>query len=277
MRKLNLRERTILITGATSGLGRQLALTLAEHEEANLILVGRNESKLKELIDEINRRCSVRTRIVVKDLLAEGSALSLYHETENEDIFGLVNNAGLTYYGPTEASYLDLFTSIIDLDFRCVVELTLLFFNKLKVRSGGFILNITSLASFVPIPYQSIYSAAKAATQIFSECLFQENRDCPVLISTFAPSGIYTDMIERAGLTRHMQKHRFSYIDTERAAKEIISGLKRGKQLIIPGVINRLIYRIMDVIPRRILIVLAGKIYNYEKYRITDARPDNSR
>lgn len=270
MRKLNLRERTILITGATRGLGRQLALSLAEHEGANLILVGRDETKLKELIDEIDRRCSVRTRIVVKDLLAEHSALSLFNEVDNEDIFGLVNNAGLTYYGPTEAASLDLFTSIIDLDFRRVVELTLLFYDKLKVKASGFILNITSLASFVPIPYQSIYSAAKAATQIFSECLFQENRESPVLISTFAPSGMATDMIERAGLTRHMQKYRFSYIDTERAAREIIRGLKRGKRLIIPGLINRLIYRIVDVVPRRFLVTLAGKIYYYEKYRTTD-------
>ena len=274
MRKLNLRERTILITGATRGLGRQLALNLAESEGANLILVGRDEARLTELAGEIGGRCSVKTRIVVKDLLAEDSALSLFNETENEDIFGLVNNAGLTYYGPTEAAHLDQFTSIIDLDFRRVVELTLLFFDRLKVKAGGFILNITSLASFVPIPYQSIYSAAKAATQVFSECLFQENRNGPVLISTFAPSGMDTDMVTRAGLTRHMQKYRSYYTDTARASRDIIRGLKRGKRLIIPGVLNRLIYRLMDVIPRRVLIVLARKIYNYEKYRITDAEQE---
>jgi short-subunit dehydrogenase len=270
MGKVILRGRTILITGATRGLGRQLALALAENEGANLILVGRDEKRLNQLVGEIDRRCSVRTRIVVKDLLEKQSAYSLFKELEHEEIFGLVNNAGMTYYGPTESSQLDLFGSIIELDFRRVVELTLLFFDRMKAKSQGFILNVTSLASFAPIPYQSIYSAAKAATQAFSECLYQENRDHPVLISTFAPSGMATDMIERAGLTRHMEKHRFSYVETQRAAREIIKGIKRGKRLIIPGFINRLIYRLVDVAPRRMLVALAEKIFSYEKYRIQD-------
>ena len=149
-----------------------------------------------------------------------------------------------------------------------VVELTLLFFAKFKAQGGGFILNITSLSAFVPIPFQAVYSAAKAATQIFSECLIQENPRCPVLISTFAPSGIETSMILKAGLTRHMDRYRYSYINSERAAREIINGLKRGKRLIIPGFINKVIFHIMDLIPRRILVAMAGKVFDYEKYRI---------
>jgi short-subunit dehydrogenase len=66
-----------------------------------------------------------------------------------------------------------------------------------------------------------------------------------------------------------MEKHRFSYVDTERAAREIVRGVKRGKRLIIPGAMNKLIYRVMDMLPRRILVVLAEKIFRYEKYRIT--------
>ena len=274
MGKMNLQERTVLITGASRGLGRQLALALAEYEGANLILVGRDEGRLRALVHDIGKRSTSRTRIVVKDLLAEDGARSLFNETKNEAIFGLVNNAGLTYYGPTEAASLDQFKSIIELDFRRVVELTLLFFDKLQEGSQGFILNVTSLASFVPIPYQSIYSAAKAATQVFSECLYQEKSKSGVLISTFAPSGMDTDMIRTGELTRHMQTHRFSYTDTERAAKVIIKGLKRGKRLIIPGALNRLLYHILDLVPRRVLIPLAGKIYDYEKYRITEDEPE---
>jgi short-subunit dehydrogenase len=268
MGKMDLRGRTVLVTGATRGLGRQLSLTLALREGTNLILVGRDEGRLNDLAGEIAQRTSVGARIVVKDLLREDSAYSLFDETKDEDVFGLVNNAGLTYYGPTQAAALGQFASILEVDLHRVVELTLLFFDAMTAKSRGFILNVTSLAAFLPIPYQSVYSAVKAATQVFSECLAQENRGSPVLISTFAPSGMYTDMIERAGLRRHMEKHRFSYIDTERAAREIIRGVKRGKRLIIPGVFNRFLYHLVDLLPRGVLLASAERIFRYERYRI---------
>lgn len=272
MGKLDLNGRTVLVTGAARGLGKQLALHLATVEGANLILVDRNLTGLQEVVEEIGEPRSGGIKIILKDLLAEDGPRSLYDDLGNEEVFGLVNNAGLTYYGETESSNLDLFRSIINLDFRVVVELSLLFLSRFKAKGEGFILNVTSLASFVPTPYQAVYAAAKGAAQSFSECLYQENRGCPVIISTFAPSGIVTDMIEESGLTGHMHKHRYSYVSPERAAREALRGLKRGKRLIIPGLINRLIYVFMNLLPRRILIALARGIYKYDKYRGSDVR-----
>ena len=274
MRKLSLSGRKVLITGAARGLGKQIAVHLAKNEGANLVLVGRNPVSLNDLGEEISKRCFVKTRIMVKDLLAEHSAQSLYDELKDDDIYGLVNNAGLTYYGESDASHIDLFRSIINLDFRLVVELSLLFFSKFKAEGEGFILNVTSLASFAPIPYQAVYAAAKGAAQSFTECLYQENRGCPVFISTFAPAGILTDMIHKSGLTLHMERYRHFYLTPESAARAVIRGLKRGKRLIIPGLMNRLIYLFMNVLPRHILVRMAGKIYNYEKYRTSDVGRD---
>lgn len=274
MKKLALSGRNVLITGAARGLGKQLAIYLATVEGANLVLVGRNMAGLNNLVEEINSHCSVKTRIMVKDLLTEHSAQTLYDELKDDDIFGLVNNAGMTYYGVTEASHIDLFRSIINLDFRLVVELSLLFLSRFKAQGEGFILNVTSLASFVPIPYQAVYAAAKGAAQSFTECLYQENRGSAVVISTFAPSGIVTEMIHESGLTLHMEMHRYFYLTPESAARAVIRGLKRGKRVIIPGLINRLIYFFMNILPRSILVVLAGKIYNYEKYRKPDVGGD---
>jgi len=274
MKKLALSGRNVLITGAARGLGKQLAISLATVEGANLILVGRDVAGLNNLVEEINSRCSVKTRIIVKDLLTEHSAKTLYDEIKDDDIFGLVNNAGMTYYGVTEASQIDLFRSIINLDFRLVVELSLLFLSRFKAQGEGFIVNVTSLASFVPIPYQAVYAAAKGAAQSFTECLYQENRGCPVVISTFAPSGIVTEMIHESGLTLHMEMHRYFYLTPESAARVVIRGLKRGKHVIIPGLINKLIYFFMNILPRSILVALAGKIYNFEKYRKPDVGGD---
>jgi short-subunit dehydrogenase len=137
MKKLALHGRTVLVTGAARGLGRQLALGLAETEGANLILVDREEAGLEQLAAKISGRCSAAVRILKRDLLLENSARSLFDELEGRDVFGLVNNAGLTYYGPTEAAQLDLYRSIIGLDFRLVVELSLLFLSKFKAQPRG--------------------------------------------------------------------------------------------------------------------------------------------
>ena len=161
MRKLTLNGRTVLVTGAARGLGRQLALGLGVGEGSNLILVDRNERGL---------------------------------------------------------------------DFHLVVELSLLFLSRFKEKGEGFICNITSLGSFVPIPYQAFYAAAKAAAQSFSESLLLENRKGPVMISTVAPSGILTDMIVESGLTNHMRTHRYSYLSAADAAGQVIRGMKRGKE-----------------------------------------------
>jgi len=270
MGKIELRGRTVVVTGATRGLGKQIALYLAVHEGANLVLVGRNRSGLEEVAGQIAARCSVAVRIIVQDLLENGSARKIFKGVQELDVFGLVNNAGSTYYGHTEASRIDIFRSIIELDLQIVVELSLLFLSRFKEAGEGFIFNITSLASFVPVPYQAVYAAAKSAAQSFSESLAEENRGSRIVVSTFAPAGIVTDIITESGLTLHMQKHRYVYLTPERAAEMAVRALKRGRRLIIPGLVNRFIYSLINLLPRPMLIAASGRVFRYEKYRIPD-------
>ena len=188
---------------------------------------------------------------------------------EGIEVFGLINNAGLTFYGETRAVHMERQRAIIDLDFRVVVELSLLFLRRFQRQGAGFILNVTSLGAFAPVPYQAVYGASKSAVQLFTECLYAENRHPGLVISTFAPSGIITDMITESGLTRHMEAHLYSYVTPERAAEIVIQGLKKGKRLIIPGVINKVLYVFMSVLPRGILIALTTRIFLHDKYRVS--------
>ena len=270
MGRIELQGRTVLVTGATRGLGKQIALYLAVHEGANLVLVGRNRSGLEQVAGQITARCSAGVRIMVQDLLETGSAKKICDQVRELDVFGLVNNAGSTYYGNTEASRIDVFRSIVELDFQVVVELSLLFLSRFKQAGDGFILNITSLAAFVPIPYQAVYAAAKSAAQSFSESLAEENRGSGIVVSTFAPAGIVTDIISESGLTLHMQKHRYVYLTPERAARLAVRALKRGRRLIVPGILNRFIYFLISLMPRPLLIAASGRVFRYEKYRIPD-------
>ncbi|UCF98244.1 MAG: SDR family NAD(P)-dependent oxidoreductase [Spirochaetaceae bacterium] len=268
MGRIELKNRTILITGASRGLGKHLALYLARIEGASLVLVGRSRESLQNVADEIGATCSVDVKIIAQDLLADNGAQILFDKLRHDRIFGLINNAGMTYYGDTEASQIDRFRSIIALDFKVVVELCLLFLSRFKANGEGFILNITSLASFVPIPYQSIYAAAKCATQSLSESLAEENKGSSIVISTFAPAGIVTDLIAESGLTLHMQKHLKFYITPEHAAELAIKALKRGRRLILPGYLTKIMYFFINVLPRATLLGLCTRIYRYDKYRM---------
>lgn len=272
MRRIELKNKSVLITGAGRGLGKQLALYLAGVEGAKPVLVGRHRESLLDVASEIDELCNVEVKTIVQDLLADNAAKILFDKVRNERIFGLINNAGMTFYGRTEASRIEFFRSIIELDFKVVVELCLLFLSRFQASGEGFILNITSLASFVPIPFQSIYAAAKSATQNFSECLVQENKGSPVLISTFAPAGISTEMIEESGLAWHMKKYLSFYITPERAAEVAVKALKRGRHLILPGKLSKIIYFFINFLPRGILLMICNRIYGYEEYRVDDKR-----
>ena len=269
-RRLQLEGKPILVTGAARGLGKQLALRLAGVEKADLVLVDQNGGALRATAREVEETSSSRVAVVELDLLKKDCAPELAARVEGMEIFGLINNAGLTFYGETRAAHMDRQRAIIDLDFRVVVELSLLFLRRFQRQGAGFILNVTSLGAFAPVPYQAVYGASKSAVQLFTECLYAENRYRSIVISTFAPSGIITEMIKESGLTRHMEKHLYSYVTPEQAAETVVRGLKKGKRLIIPGVINKLLYLLMSFLPRGILIALTARIFRHEKYREAD-------
>lgn len=270
-RRLQLEGRTVLITGAARGLGRELALRLAVTEGADLVLVDRDARGLDRLAEEIGGRCQSAVRTIARDLLAEDAARELCALVTDVPVYGLINNAGLTCYGEAAAGELPRYRSIIDLDFRLTVELSLLFHARLSRQGGGFILNVTSLAAFLPLPYQAVYGAAKAAAQNFTECLRTENRCSPVLIATFTPSGLATAMVTEAGLSRHMEKHLRWYLTPQEAARLALAGLKRGKRVIVPGLANRLLYGLLQIAPRSLAVAAAEAVYRRDRCRLPGA------
>ena len=262
MSKLNFKNKWVVITGASSGLGKEIARYLAKYEKANLIIAARRVKKLENLKKEIEQDNNTKVEIVEVDLSqSEGVDFLFNRATKIGPIYGIINNAGLTYYGKTEKAKIDKYEQIIDLNFSAVMKLSLLFLDYFHEMGQGGLLNITSVAAFIPIPYQSVYSASKHASQSFTDALREENRKTGVVISSFAPGGIATEMITKSGLDKKISKDSIFNMKPDKVAKKAVKAFKRGKSVSVPGFMNKLTLFFVRIFPRKWIIRISGLLY----------------
>ncbi len=262
MSKLNFKNKWVVITGASSGLGKEIARYLAKYEKANLVIAARRVGKLENLKKEIEQANNTKVEIVEVDLSqSEGVDFLFNIATKIGPIYGIINNAGFTYYGKTEKAKIDSYEQIIDLNFIAVMKLSLLFLDYFHEMGQGGLLNITSMAAFIPIPYQNVYSASKHASQSFTDALREENRKTGIVISSFAPGGIATEMITKSGLDKKISKDSIFNMKPEKVAKKAIKAFKRGKPISVPGFMNKLTLFFVRIFPRKWIIRISGLLY----------------
>jgi short-subunit dehydrogenase len=269
MAKLNFENKWTLVTGASSGLGREIARYLAGREKANIIITARRTERLEELKKEIESAYDTRVEILSADLNCEKSIASLFERAVAiSDIYAVFNNAGLSSYGKTDAAEIDLYEKIMNVNFRAVMKLSLLFLTYFIERGEGALLNVTSMGAFTPVPYQNVYAASKHAAQAFSEGLYREYgqyRKKGIIISTFAPGGIRTEMISNSGLAgKHPVDSPFN-MKPEVAARKAVNALKKKKYVSIPGLTNKLTVFFMKHMPRRLVSRAAEFFYRPPK------------
>ncbi len=239
-----------------------MARYLAKKENANLILAARRKERMEALKEELQRDAGVAVVVVVVDLATpEGCDLLFRKATALGNIYAVVNNAGMTSYGKTQAGEIPLYMNIIDLNVRAVMNVSLLFLEYFQAHGEGAILNVTSEAAFTPTPYQTVYAASKHAIQSFSDCLRVENRDGGVTISTFVPGGINTDMITDSGLSAKIDRDSFVNMSACVAARKAIKAFKKGKAMEIPGLMNKINHMLMWALPRRVKLGMAERFY----------------
>jgi short-subunit dehydrogenase len=262
MAKLNFKDKWILVTGASSGLGKAIALNLAKKEQANVVIAARRVERLEALKQEIESSTSCKVEVIPADLGKDEDVENLFKQsTEKVDLYGVINNAGLTYYGNADSAHLEKFETIINVNFKSLMALTLKFLDRFKEKGEGAILNVTSETAFLPIPYQAVYSATKHAAQAFTESLYMENKKSGVVISTFVPGGIATEMLEYSGLD---QKHDASSpfnMDAGKCAKLAVKTLKKKKFHSVPGFMNKLTAFLVRFFPRKWVAFAAEMIY----------------
>jgi uncharacterized protein len=183
----------ILITGASTGIGYEMAIQLAERKY-NLILAARSVEKLESLQRELINKYSISVEYIETDLSLKEEAQLLYDAIKEKNLLvtGLINNAGVGLYGSFENVSLQEEIKMIELNVTTLVTLTKLFGKDMVARKQGRIMNVASLLSFLPFPYYSVYSATKAFVLAYTETTAAELEDSGVVLTALCPGTVET-------------------------------------------------------------------------------------
>ena len=256
--------KTALITGASSGIGYELARRFAEEGFA-LVLVARNKEKLVEIADELKEKFGASVTTLAKDLSNPLSPSEIFIELQQKSISVnvLVNNAGFGSSGPFAEANLANELEMIQVNVTSLVQLTKLFLREMVRRDEGKVLNVASTAAFQPGPLMSIYYATKAFVLSFSEALSEELLGTNVTVTCLCPGLTRSDFQKRAGL-ENVRLVRGNIMSAKVVARAGYRGLMKNKTVVIPGFQSKLFVFLVRLAPRkwvtRIVKILQEKV-----------------
>lgn len=229
---------TTLITGASSGIGEAFARQLAAQGH-DLVLVARSEKALYELCDELMLREKVSAHYVVLDLTEPDADAKLFADTESHDIEidWLINNAGFGSAGDFSSLPLDKELEMIDLNIRALVAIAHRYLQRMRELGRGTIINVSSTASFQPIPFMATYAATKAFVTSFTEALLEENKPFGIRIMAFCPGSTKTNFFAASNIDRPVTVK--GQHTAEEAVAAFLKGVGAGRARFVPGFVNK--------------------------------------
>ena len=251
---------TALITGASGGIGYELAKQFASHH-FDLVLVARSEGALLDVKVELERLYGVKVKTIAMDLMPP-DATNLLWERLGEmstKVHVLVNNAGYGAYGPFAQREQEALLGMVDLNIRALTQLTRLALPAMIERGSGKILNVASTAAFQPGPLMAVYYATKAYVLSFTEAIASEVRDQGITVSALCPGPTHTGFGKRASFHPSLLFDRFG-MDAEAVARVGYEGLMRGQTIVIPGIKNRLMTQSIRWFPRKLVTSIVRKL-----------------
>lgn len=249
--------QTILITGASKGIGKEVA-KLFSKQNYNLILVSRNQNELENLKQEIINDNDIYC--VEIDLSKEDGPKKLYDYCKDNDlkIDVLINNAGFGDFKEFIEGDLNKYKMMIDLNIKALMELSYLFINDMK-DSGGQIINIASIASFMPGPYMAVYYASKAFVLNFSLALNEELKPYHIAVSAICPGPVNTDFWPSAGGSIKGFKEKYLATNADKIAEKVLKIYKTKKAFIVVGFSNKLLAFLTRLMSKSLLAKITGK------------------
>lgn len=243
----------ILLTGASSGIGYEMANQLAA-KRMNLILVARTETKLEQMQAELTDKYGIVVEYIVADLSEVDAAIDLYKAVQQRNylVTALVNNAGVGIYGNFIETSLDEELSMIQLNISSLVALTKLFSKDMVSRKSGRIMNISSLVAFLPMPYFAVYSATKAFVKAFSETLAAELEGTGVIVSSLYPGTVDTGFTTPEMQTTNL--HKTKAMHPKEVALQGVEHLLYGKGKKVVGFQNWFNSKLASFVPDSIMM-----------------------
>jgi hypothetical protein len=250
-------RKTALITGASSGIGLELARIFAR-EGYNLVLVARNGDRLRQLASELEKAHGARSLILATDLTEPGAAAYVLDQTTRAglQLDVLVNNAGFGQYGLFTENDLEECLQQIQLNVTTLTHLTRLYLPGMIERKSGRVMNVASTAAFQPGPLMAVYFATKAYVLHFSEALANELQGSGVTVTCLCPGATVTEFHKRAKATGQ-RLLKLGAMDARTVAEDGYRAMMAGKPVVISGFKNWLVAQSVRFSPRRLVTAIA--------------------
>ena len=252
------RKATALITGASSGIGLELARIHAERG-GDLVLVARRRERLHDIKRELESGHGITVSVIARDLSHPDAIDEIGNDAVAHGIVidYLINNAGFGGYGLFHERDWDSDKTMIALNITALTALTRRFLPGMIERGRGRILNVSSMAGFVPGPYQAVYYATKAYVLSFSQAIAHEAAGTGVTVTALCPGSTATEFA-RAGNLEDVRAFR-NTATARSVARAGYRAMLKGKPVVVPGLLNRLAIQLIRVLPRRVVISASRK------------------
>ncbi len=257
---MSIPHKTVLITGASSGIGLELSRLFAR-DGYNLVLVARSAQKLQSLAAELEKAHGVHVTVLPADLSQFGAAQEIYRQVQSKGIQveTLVNNAGFGVLSELASANLEDSLQMVELNVVSLTALTHLFLPDMVKRRSGRILNLGSTGSFSPVPTMAVYGATKAYVLSFSEALTEELRGTGVTVTALCPGVTITGFQARSGVGGSRMV-RMGSMTAEQVALLGYQAMQRGLTVIVPGLFNRLMTAFIPFIPRPLVLRMSRQL-----------------
>jgi short-subunit dehydrogenase len=254
-------KKTALITGASGGIGLDLARLFAEGGY-DVVLVARTESKLKELATELSSKHGVSARAMAADLADPAAPAQLMErlKAEGVQVDVLVNNAGYGGYGPFAETDLDAELKMIQVNISALTALSKAVLPGMLARKSGRILNVASTAAFQPGPLMAVYYATKAYVLSFSEALANETQGTGVTVTCLCPGPTKTGFQQQAKMEESKLVKGKVMMDSLTVARSGYEALHQGQAVIIPGFMNKMMAQSVRFLPRSAITRIVRKV-----------------
>ncbi|MEA3450576.1 MAG: SDR family NAD(P)-dependent oxidoreductase [Bacteroidota bacterium] len=259
IKKIYMKQKYSVITGASKGLGRELSIETAKKNK-NLILIALPFENINEFANELKEQYGVKVVTFEANLTDENQLQEISKMiVENYDVDTLINNAGIggtKKFSEASKSYID---NILMLNIRALVLLTYNLLPTLKKQDKAFIMNIASVAAFSPMPFKTVYPASKAFVSSFTRGLSTELRNTNISVSVVYPGGMPTNPEIADRIKNHSRFVRSTILSPEKTAQISISKMLSKKSFIIPGFMNKMSWLFMNILPVDLILYIFSK------------------